>query len=114
MTVTRLPEIEYRILAALEAGKSLMVADIVKQTGTDQSLVMAGATLLAQRGLVEVSEESQEEFSLTPEGQLMTGRLPEREALEMLAQSGGQFSMASLPGLLNKRDIRSEIKWLCK
>jgi len=43
--MTRLPEIEYRILAALEAGKEISVADIVKQAGVDQSLVMAGATL---------------------------------------------------------------------
>ena len=116
--MTRLPEIEYRILVALEAGKALTVADTVKQTETDQSLVMAGATLLAQRGLVEVSEESQEEFSLTPEGQLMFRvgglGLPEREALEMLAQTGSPHNMASLPKLLGKSDIRSEIKWLSK
>ncbi len=36
--MTRLPEIEYHILAALEAGKARPVADIVKQTGADQSL----------------------------------------------------------------------------
>ena len=47
--MTRLPELEYRILAALEPGKVVAVADIVEQTGTDQSLVMAGATMLAQR-----------------------------------------------------------------
>ena len=112
--MTRLPEIEYRILAALEAGKLLAVADIVKQTGTDQSLVMAGATLLAQRGLIEVSEESQEEFSLTDEGKAAAGVFPERRALAVLKAAGGAANLSELPKLLGKDDVRAEIKWLTR
>jgi phenylalanyl-tRNA synthetase alpha chain len=112
--VTRLPEIEYRILAALEAGKTLPVADIVKQTGTDQSLVMAGATLLAQRGLVVVAEESQEEFSLTDEGKLAASGFPERKALATLKADGGVANLSELPKLLGKDDIRAEVKWLTR
>jgi phenylalanyl-tRNA synthetase alpha chain len=110
----RLPEIEYRILAALEAGKALAVAEIVKQTGADQSLVMAGATLLAQRGLVAISEESQEEFSLTDDGKAAAGDFPERKALAALKVAGGAAGFAELPKLLGKDDIRAEMKWLTK
>jgi phenylalanyl-tRNA synthetase alpha chain len=110
----RLPEIEYRILAALDAGEALAVTDIVKQTGADQSLVMAGATLLAQRGLVTIAEESQEEFSLTDEGKAAAGGFPERKALAVLKAAGGAANMSELPRLLGKDDVRAEIKWLSR
>jgi phenylalanyl-tRNA synthetase alpha chain len=110
----RLPEIEYRILAALEAGKTLAVAEIVKQAGVDQSLVMAGATLLAQRGLVTVSEDSQEEFSLTDAGRAAAEGFPERRALAVLKAAGGAVNLSELPKLLGKDDVRAEIKWLTR
>jgi len=112
--MTRLPEIEYRILAALEAGKVVPVADIVKQTGTDQSLVMAGATMLAQRGLVAIAEESQEELSLTDLGREATKGFPERRALAVLRSAGGAVNLSELPKLLGKGDVRAEMKWLTK
>ncbi len=112
--MVRLPEIEYRILAALEAGKAVAVAEIVKQTGTDQSLVMAGATLLAQRGLVVISEEAQEEFSLTDEGRAAASGFPERRALAALKAAGGAVNLSELPRLLGKDDVRAEIKWLTR
>ena len=112
--MTRLPEIEYRILATLEAGKAVPVADMVKQTGTDQSLVMAGATLLAQRGLVAIAEESQEEFSLTGEGKAAVGGFPERKALAALKAAGGAVNLSELPRLLGNDDVRAEVKWLTR
>ncbi|MBM3331475.1 phenylalanine--tRNA ligase subunit alpha [candidate division WOR-3 bacterium] len=112
--MTRLPEIEYRILAALDAGKALAVADIVKQTGADQSLVMAGATLLAQRELVTIAEDSQEEFSLTDEGKAAAVGFPERKALNVLKATGGAANLSELPRLLGKDDVRAEIKWLTR
>jgi len=112
--MTRLPELEYRILAALEPGEALAVADIVKETGVDQSLVMAGATLLAQRGLVAIVEESQEEFSLTDEGKRAAGGLPERKALAAIKSAGSAASFTELPKLLGKEDTRAEVKWLTK
>ena len=112
--MTRLPELEYRILAALEPGKVVAVADIVEQTGTDQSLVMAGATMLAQRGLVVVAEDSLEEFSLTDEGREAASGFPERKALVALKAAGGAAGFTELPKLLGKDDIRAEMKWLTK
>ncbi len=114
MGMVRLPEIEYRILATLEASVALAVADIVKQSGADQSLVMAGATLLAQRGLVTIAEESQEEFSLTDDGMAAAAGFPERKALAALKAAGGTVSIPELPKLLGKDDVRSEIKWLMR
>ena len=112
--MVRLPEIEYRILAALEAGKALAVVEIVKQTSADQSLVMAGATLLAQRGLVTIAEESQEELSLTDEGKAAAAGFPERKALAALKAAGGAANLAELPRLVGKEDVRAEIKWLMR
>jgi phenylalanyl-tRNA synthetase alpha chain len=112
--MTKLPEVEYRILAALEPGKIVPVADIVQQTGTDQSLVMAGATMLAQRGLVVVAEHSLEEFSLTDEGKAAASGFPERKALAALKAAGGAAGFTELPKLLGKDDIRAEMKWLTK
>lgn len=112
--MTRLPELEYRILAALEPGKVISVADIVEQTGTDQSLVMAGATTLAQRGLVVITEDSLEEFSLTDEGLAAAKGFPERKALAVLQAAGGAAGFTELPKLLGKDDIRAEMKWLTK
>jgi phenylalanyl-tRNA synthetase alpha chain len=112
--MTRLPEIEYRILAALEPGKVLAVADIVTQAGVDQSLVMAGATMLAQRELVAIFEESQEEFSLTEDGTAAALEFPERKALAALKKAGGAVNLSELPKLLGKDDVRAEIKWLTR
>ena len=85
--MTRLPEIEYRILAALESGKAMSVDEIRRKIGggmetigtqllreqrdlppgpgMDQSLVMAGAKQLEQKGFVTIRETHYEEFSLT-------------------------------------------------
>jgi phenylalanyl-tRNA synthetase alpha chain len=112
--MTRLPELEYRILAALEPGKVVSVADIVEQTGTDQSLVMAGATMLAHRGLVAIVEDSLEEFSLTDDGKDAAKGFPERKALAVLKAAGGAAGFTELPKLLGKDDIRAEMKWLTK
>jgi phenylalanyl-tRNA synthetase alpha chain len=112
--VTRLPEIEYRIRAALEPGKVLAVAEIVRQTSTDQSLVMAGATMLAQRELVAIAEESQEEFSLTEDDTAAALGFPERKALAALKEAGGAVNLSELPKLLGKDDVRAEIKWLTR
>jgi phenylalanyl-tRNA synthetase alpha chain len=144
--VIRLPEIEYRILAALEAGKALSVEEMNRKIDdemqtplaqlekhrredlglppspdTDQSLVMAGATLLAQRGLVKIDEERYEEFSLPhpdEEVELAGGTrelLPERKALREIGKKpDGVVNIAELPRLLGESDVRSHVKWLLK
>jgi len=112
--VTKLPEIEYRILAALQPGKAVPVAQLAEETANDQSLVMAGATLLAQRGLVTIAEEPVEEFSLTDLGREAARGFPERKALAALVAAGGAVNLSKLPKLLGKQDVRAEVKWLTK
>ncbi|MBM3323213.1 phenylalanine--tRNA ligase subunit alpha [candidate division WOR-3 bacterium] len=113
--MTRLPELEYSVLAALEPGRDVPVVEVVKQTGRDQSLVMAGATMLAQKGYIVVTEESDEELSLTEDGIDAADRgLPERRAAEAIIKAGGTVFMPDLPKLLGKDDTRNEVKWLTK
>jgi len=112
--MTRLPEVEYRILAGLEPGKAVPVAELVERTGADQSLVMAGATLLSQRGLVAVAEESEEEFSLTEDGRQAATAFPERLALASIKAAGAGVAMQELAALLGKGDVRAEVKWLTR
>jgi phenylalanyl-tRNA synthetase alpha chain len=112
--MTRLPEIEYRILAGLEPGAAVPVAELVERTGADQSLVMAGATLLSQRGLVAITEESEEEFSLTDDGRQAATAFPERLALASIKSAGAGVAMQELAALLGKEDVRAEVKWLTR
>jgi len=113
--MTRLPEIEYRLLTALEAGTALPVAALVEKTGLDQSAVTAAASTLAERGFVQVAEEVCEELSLTDAGRAaVAAGLPERVALAAIASTGGKVPLAGLPALLRKEDVRSEVKWLLR
>jgi len=108
--MTRLPEIEFKLLSALKPGAERPVPELVKTTGLDQSLVMAAATMLAQRNLVSVAETSEEAFALAVDD----GQLPEKRALALLKEAGGAASFAELPRLLGKDDVRAEMKWLTK
>jgi len=139
----RLPEIEYRILAALEAGKTVSVEELIRNAGIgteavaaqlmreqrglppgtnlDQSMVMAGAKQLEQKGLVRIEEAHYEEFRLTDPDTAVefTGGnrelLPERRALKEIGKTrDGVVSIAELPKLLGESDVRSHMKWLLK
>lgn len=113
--MTRLPEIEYRVLAALPSDAPFPLSDLATQTGTDQSLLMAGAVTLAQRGLVTIIESAQEELSLTDEGRVAAeGGLPERKALAAVIAAGGTVAFTELPALVGRPDIRAEVKWLTR
>lgn len=112
--MTRLPEIEYRVLATLEPGQSISVADIAARTGADQSLVMAGAVTLRDRGLVALDEVAEEELELTEEGRAAAAAFPERAALRAIIAAGGSIAFTELPQLLGRPDVRSEVKWLTR
>ncbi|MBM3314248.1 phenylalanine--tRNA ligase subunit alpha [candidate division WOR-3 bacterium] len=113
--MTRLPEVEYRVLAALEPGRSLVLAELAAASRVDQSLLTAGAVALSQRGLVAIAEQSQHELSLTEDGQrAAAGGLPERAALAAIRSAGGTVAFAGLPGLTGRPDTRAEVKWLTK
>lgn len=113
--MTRLPETEYRLLAALEPGRVLPVEELIEKTGMDQSLITGTAELLARQGLVGVEVVEFEELSLTDEGrQAATEGLPERKALTAIRAVGGTVALQELPALLGKADTRAEVKWLTR
>jgi phenylalanyl-tRNA synthetase alpha chain len=111
----RLPEIEYRVLAALEPSRPLLLSELAGSSGVDQSLLMAGALTLSQRALVAISEQSQDELSLTAEGcAAAAAGLPERLALLAIQSAGGTVPFTGLAQLLGRDDTRAEVKWLTK
>jgi phenylalanyl-tRNA synthetase alpha chain len=113
--MTRLPEIEYKLLSALEPAAASGVEDLVGKTGLDQSKVMAAARTLAEKGLVEIDELVREEFAITEEGiRVSRDGLPEKCALQAIVDRGGAVSFQELPALLGKDDVRAEVKWLTR
>jgi phenylalanyl-tRNA synthetase alpha chain len=107
-----MPELEANVLRLLEPGKSMSVSELAERPpGTDQSKIMAGATLLAQRGLVQIDEQADDEYRLAPGG---LTRPPELDALSKIDAQGGFVSMAELPRLLGKADVRADVKWLLR
>ncbi|MBN2537299.1 phenylalanine--tRNA ligase subunit alpha, partial [candidate division WOR-3 bacterium] len=110
----RLPEHEHKLLAAL-AGGPRPVESLVEETGLDQSLVMAAATGLRERGLVAIDEREHEELSVTDAGQAAArAGFPERAALGLIVERGGAVAFQELAKLLGKDDFRAEVKWLTR
>lgn len=108
---------EVALLKALSstAQKPVTIAELVKSLGLDQSLVTAAAVSLSQKGLVQVEEEEVQELARGPEWE---EKLPERKALEIIAREikseDEVVSLTQLPNLLNKPDVRSEVKFLMR
>lgn len=104
------PELLRVLLEASETG--LTVGQLVSRLGVDQSLIMAAAVKLEERGVIEIIERRFSE--LTP-GPQWKEKLPERVALEKLGTSGKEaVELSRLPQILGKDDVRAEVKWLTK
>ncbi len=113
--MTRLPEIEYKLLSALAPGVAVSVEDVMKKSELDQSLVMAAAKSLSDKGLVEINEQVREEYAITEEGLKVSREgLPEKCALQTIVDKGGVAAFQDLPGLLGREDVRAEVKWLTR
>ncbi len=110
-------EIESKILAHLKEDKQhrRSVQELTRILGIDQSLVMAAGTELASRGLVKIEEEHYDELG---RAERWNEKLPERLALKKISSSlttdEEKIPIAKLPDILNKDDVRSEIKWLLR
>ncbi|MCL6465190.1 MAG: phenylalanine--tRNA ligase subunit alpha [candidate division WOR-3 bacterium] len=108
---------EVALLKALGSipQKPVKISELVKILCQDQSLVTAAAVSLSQKGLVQIQEEEQIELARGPE---WDEKLPERKALEVIAREfkseQDTISLSQLPALLNKADVRSEVKFLLR
>jgi phenylalanyl-tRNA synthetase alpha chain len=108
--------IEERILKALVSATNncASVSELVTQLQVDQSLVMAAGVKLKDAGLVKLLEQEYDELS---RGREWDEKLPERRALERLNSvlfSEDSVEIARLPELIEKPDVRAEVKWLTR
>lgn len=91
-----LTEIELAILTILRTSPLDMEA-LGRHTGIDQSQIMASAIEMQRRALLEVSETERQE--LIPDegvGELLSKGLPERLAIKVLADAGGEMPLENL------------------
>ncbi|MGQ9678590.1 MAG: phenylalanine--tRNA ligase subunit alpha [bacterium] len=109
--------VEAALLKALNEtpGVPINIGELVASLGEDQSLIVATATSLSQRGLVRIEEEEEEELGRGPEWEEI---LPERRALKAIGgkvkAEGAAILLSQLPTILNKADVRSEVKFLLR
>jgi phenylalanyl-tRNA synthetase alpha chain len=146
--MTRLPELEYRVLGAILPGETLEFKELQLRVGDparvpdkdyrlkltlgamratsagvtptseqfDQAKVMAGVKLLADRGLVAVTETEDFDLAVADDDAAMgcLGELPERAALVEIDKRGGTVAVRDLPEMLGQSDVRSVLKWLLR
>lgn len=108
--------IKAKVLAALKEkpGYAATIATLVAELGIDQSLIMASAQDLSAKEMVIIKEEYYQEIS---PGKGWEELLPERKALVKVGENllpSGEVELSQLPGILNKPDVRSEVKWLLR
>lgn len=96
-------------------GAPIKIGELVVRLEKDQSLIVATATGLAQKGLVRIEEEEEVEVGRGPEWEEI---LPERKALKAIAGEvkgeGEVILLSRVPAILNKNDVRSEVKFLLR
>ncbi|HSR54092.1 MAG TPA: phenylalanine--tRNA ligase subunit alpha [Acidobacteriota bacterium] len=84
----------------------LKVAELEERTGVDQSQVTAAATQAAQQGYFKVEERERQELVADPQAEAVLAKgLPERQALQFLAESGQPVPNGQLAGWANKRGL---------
>ncbi len=94
-----LDEDSYKVWMELKAAgpESLEVNDIAARTGVDQSKVAACALQGAEDGFFEVEERQREEV-IPADGvaEVLKSGLPERQAIQKLAQAGGRMENSAI------------------
>ena len=101
--MTRLPEIEYKLLSALAPGAIVSVEDLVKKTGLDQSLVMAAAKSLAGKGrVISAIEQAKMAYEIDPNSSDVALELG--ELLCRAGQAQKAIKLVSAASVQNHRD----------
>ena len=95
----RFPKEQFLILKGLaDITEAIEIPALAAKLAADQALVAAGAQLLGDEGLVEITEIPRQEFVLKEGGQSAAReKLPERRVLEALAAAGKPLTMQDLP-----------------
>ncbi len=112
----RLPREQYLLLTGLAGLRDpVEIPALAEKLGVDQSVLAAGAQLLAERGLVAIQEIPRQELVLREGGRAAaTDKLPERRVLEALQQAGRPLTMQELPALtgLASKDVGASLRFL--
>ncbi|MEO0071218.1 MAG: phenylalanine--tRNA ligase subunit alpha [candidate division WOR-3 bacterium] len=108
--------IKAKVLALLKEkpGYAATIATLVSELNIDQSLIMASAQDLSAKELITIKEEHYQEIS---PGKEWNELLPERKALAKVGENlstTGEVELSRLPEILNKPDVRSEVKWFLR
>ncbi|UCF66137.1 MAG: phenylalanine--tRNA ligase subunit alpha, partial [Acidobacteriota bacterium] len=109
-------ELEARVLERLAGVETAIeVPELARRLGIDQSPVAGALTVLAEQGLAELDERSEDEHRLGPKGSAWAeSGFPERRVARALVQLGGRASLRDLPERsgLDRREIGESLKWL--
>ena len=95
--------LEALVSAGLVRGWRLSTEEIASKTGVDKSRVEALVRLLAEKGVLRVSEEEVLVCRLTPEGrESLEKGLPEERLVRLLAEKGGEASVEEVREALGR------------
>ena len=88
-----LDEWSHTVWRALAPHAEIELNDLAAQLGTDQSKVLVVATSAAEQGLLSITEQKVDELVPAPEAtSLVESGLPERQALKLLGDAGGELA----------------------
>ncbi|MFO0840586.1 MAG: phenylalanine--tRNA ligase subunit alpha [Phycisphaerae bacterium] len=111
-----LSQLQLDCLRALaESGQPLMITELVRRLGSDQSPVTAACVALEQAALVKIQDSEYEEWSLGPESRHYAREmLPERVIVDVLRKSGGSCKLTEIPNHcpLSAAQVGQSLRWL--
>lgn len=110
--------VEARVLTALgEKDQAVGVDELARELGIDQSPVAAVVVALSGGGLIEVSEEIEEDLRVGPKAKAWPRcEFPERRVARALAALGGTANLKELPEKsgLEAKEVGDALKWLAE
>ena len=110
----QLDEVAYSVWDALRGTDRVALPDLSAQLKLDQSRIMAAATEAAESGWIEIHEQSVDELVPADDAvKLVEAGLPERKALTLLSDAGGEMPTGEFAQAMNKAGIavNDVFKW---
>nr|MCU0255090.1 helix-turn-helix domain-containing protein [Acidobacteriota bacterium] len=113
-----LREVEVRVLEALPPGPEVVgVEELARRLGLDQSPVAGAVATLVERGLVQVTEEAEDEFRVGAKAAAWDGtEFPERRVARALVAAGGAAEIPTLAAAsgLSTKEVGESLRWLAQ